>query len=209
MAGEDNTLQLSDQARALIAAAEARAKAAEEATVKLTEQVDKLLGAHTATNAATFVAQLKADGFTEERGFSGVLVEVQDMLAADDGLPALQGDKFSDDTNKTGELSLSDCFARIFKAFKRGEDGKLALGEQVVQPATPAPGASAETKDDVKPGEVKLGEDGKPLPATAEEKAFEELSEDEQLEQLAKDNPTLFSSMRLAIPSANGKGGES
>jgi hypothetical protein len=192
MAGEDNALQLSEEARKLIQAAEDRAKAAEEKAERLSTQVDKWMATNTVTQADSYIKELKAIGLDEQHGFTGVLAEVHALMLADDGEPAVQSDHFATDGNSTGELSLSEAIKRIFKAFERGEDGKIKLGEQVVEPLE-------------KPDEKKLGDDGKP-PLEDEEKPFDELSEEEQLAQLAKDNPELAKTLRLAIPSANGGG---
>jgi len=216
MAGENGTLQLSDEAQRLIQAAEDRAKAAEEKAAasdqkvdRLSQQVATLLGDRTVSMADANVAELKRMGFTEDKGFSGVLVELRNLFSADDGEPAVQGDKFSTDDNAEGTLSLSDALMRVFRAFEKGEDGKVKFGESITQPATP-PGdkkGEGENKDE----SSKLGDDGKPPASTEEDKAFESLSEDEQIAQLAKDNPEMFKAMRLPVPSANGdgqKGGE-
>lgn len=196
MAGENGTATLSEPARDELAKLRAELEAANKRNETLSQQVDGLLGRDRTNRADAFVSKLKGDGFTEERGFAGVLKEVRDLMLADDGGPAVQSDNFSDSGNATGELTLSDAIERIFDAFKRGEDGKVALGEQVVQPS--------EKVDETKKDETGATfSDGKPSDKETEEEKqldYSELSEEEQLDVLLADNPILAQAMAATNP---------
>ena len=149
MAGESGaTLQLNEEAERRIREAEERARQAEERAERFSADLDVIKADRREALADRNIQALKDLGFTEDKGFSGVLVEVRNLMLADDGGPAVQGDNFADDGNKTGELTLSQALFRVFKAFERTEDGKLKVGESLTQPPE-EPGA-------------KLGDDGKP-----------------------------------------------
>lgn len=179
MAGSATELQLSDEARAVIDGLKKDLETANARADKFGEQIERLAGP--VRNAAVdgYISELKAMGLDEAHGFSGVLVEVRDLMLADDGEPAVASDKFADGANEKGTLSLSEALKRVFGAFKKGEDGRVALGAQLAQPTE-------------KPGEA-LGDDGKPL-ATDEapkEKPFDQLSDEEKDIALARDNPAM------------------
>jgi hypothetical protein len=186
MAGENERLSLSEEAQRVIDDANARAKAAEARAEELSQTVQRLVGTVQKSGTDVRIAELKSDGFTEERGFGGLLAYARKVYLADDGEPALQSDSFSTDDNKTGELSLSQVVDGFFAAFKRGEDGKLALGEQIVQPPESVEGET-EGKDEAKAKE-KLS-DGKPGGKEGEEEEvnFADLLPAEQDALLAKE----------------------
>lgn len=200
MAGENSTLQLSDEAQRRIDEAEKKAAAADKRAADLEKKFSVLFSDNTQTKADEFIGYLKGIGLDETRGFAGALVEIRELMLADDGGEAVQSDKFSDDTNAEGTLTLSEALRRVFKAIELGDDGKLKLGQTIVQPPVTK---ETETKD----GEVKLGDDGKPLPNSEEEDDFESLSADEQAARLAKGNPEMWANLRLAIPSVTSNGG--
>lgn len=192
MAGEDGTLQLSEEARKAIKAAEDRATAAEvqakkseDRADKLSDQIERLAGPVREAGVDGYISELKAMGLDEAHGFTGVLAEVRAQMLADDGEPAIQGEHFSDEKNTEGTLSLSEAIKRIFGAFEKAEDGKAKLGTQLSQPSE-----SSET----------LGEDGKPAktdPVEEAEKDFSQLSEEEQELELVLDNPVLARTLGL------------
>lgn len=209
MAGENGAtaLQLSEEAQRAIEAAEARAAAAEAKVERLSEQTARALASVARSEADARVAKLKADGFTEDKGFGGVLAVARDLYLADDGEPAVQSESFSDEANTTGELSLSDAVDRIFGAFKRGEDGKVLLGEQLTEPTEKT--GEAGTEGEGKEGESKEGEagatgqqlsDGKPGPGGTEE-ADEDLSDEANIAKLQKESPLIAEALGLdAVP---------
>lgn len=147
-----STLQLSDEARRLIQAAEDRAKAAEQKADKLSQTVDGLLGTANASRADAFILELKGMGLDEEHGFSGMLNEIHKIMLEDDGGPALQADHFADDKNTTGELTLSDCFRRVFGALKTADGVTLKLGEIVTPTGEVLDDDDKDGKDPGKPG---------------------------------------------------------
>jgi hypothetical protein len=208
MAGENGTLQLSDEAQRRIDEAERRAAAAEKRAEEADKRISVLFSRSVESEADKFVGHLKSIGLDEEHGFAGALAEIRDLMLADDGGEAVQSDKFSDDGNAEGTLTLSQALQRVFKAIELSEDGKVKLGQAITPPATTVT-TTTETADGETKTEVKLGADGKPLPEGGE-KVFEELSDEEKDAQLARDNPVLAKALGLAMPSANGssKGGE-
>lgn len=158
---KEGTLQLSDEARALIKAAEDRAAAAEKKADQLSESVDKLLGTSNANAAAAFIAHLKAPvdtgglGLSEELGFGGMLAEIEQIMLADDGGPAVKSDHFADDkTNKDGTLTISESVKRIFGALRTAEGSTLKLGEIVEAPVVQVDGKNGKPAKDEKPDEV-------------------------------------------------------
>lgn len=190
MADPSNTLQLSEEARALISAAEAKATAAEQRATSLAETVDRLVGTVNAREADTFIAHMKAPvadgglGLSEERGFSGMLRELHAILLADDGGPAVQSDHFADDKNTKGTLSLTDAFKRVFGALRTAEGSILKLGEVVRPPTEKNEDEELDTKG--KPGK------GDPKDET-------NLSDDE----LLKDVPeSMLAGLGISKPSA-------
>jgi hypothetical protein len=193
MADDTGTLQLSEEARTAIKAAEDRAKAAEQRAENLAQTVDRLVGTVTTNETASFIRHLKAPvaegglGLSEERGFSGMLMEIEEALLADDGGPAVQSDHFTDDSNKTGELSVTGLFKRVFGALRTAEGSTLKLGEIVPAPTEKKDG------DSVK--------DGKPAKGDEEEIDESKLSDDE----LLADDP-VAKRMGLMPTSANGSG---
>jgi len=136
MAGnESSAFQLSDEARALIKAAEDRAQAAERKAEELSEKVGGLLNTANVNRAEAFIAELKAMKLDEEHGFSGMLREIEQVMLADDGGAALQSDHFADDKNRDGFLTVSDALRRVFGALKTAEGSTLKLGEVVAPPS--------------------------------------------------------------------------
>jgi hypothetical protein len=201
MAGENGTLQLSEEAQRLINEARAEAKAARDENADLRKKFNSMFSENTVSKADAFVAHLKGIGLDEEHGFSGALVVIRDLMSEDDGGPAVQSDKFADDGNADGTLTLSDAIRRVFKAIELSEDGKVKLGQKITQPAT--------TTTTEKTGEVELGEDGKPVPDAPEGQGVRGAVRGRAGAQLARDNPALAKALGMAIPSANGsKGGE-
>lgn len=186
MAGQDEQrLSLSDEARQLIEAAEARAKAAEEKAEKLSRDRERDNETLSEMRADRKIDALKTAGFTEDKAFGGLLAYARNVYLADDGEPALQSEHFADDNNKTGELTLSQVVDGFFAAFKRADDGKLLMGEQLSQPPegtekpeTPEEAAAKEKLSDGKPGGKENG---------SEETPFAELSREEQDRILAEE----------------------
>ncbi len=169
MADESGTLQLSEEARALIkaaedaaAAAKAEAAQAKADNLKLAETVDRLVGTANGNEADAFIKGLKSLGLDEEHGYGGMLVELHAVLLHDDHGPAIQAEHFADDRNKEGVLSVTSAFKRVFGALKAGQDGKLALGEVVKPPSEKRddePGGGKPPKGDAEVDESNLSDD--------------------------------------------------
>lgn len=196
---EESTLQLSEEARAIIkaaedraAAAEAEAKAATSENLKLSEKVDRLLGESTANEADRLVAELKAMGLDEEHGFSGMLAEVRKIALADDGGPAVQSEQLADDRNTTGELTITDALRRVFGAIKKGQDGKVSLSEIITPPT------------EGKEGEETAGATGKPPKGDEDEVDEAKLSDDEILARYEKEKPGVLAAAGIALADNNG-----
>jgi hypothetical protein len=205
MAGENGTLQLSEEAQRLIDAANRRAEAAEKKVDEFETKFSSMFSQHVAGQADKLVGAAKSIGLDEEHGFSGALEVLRDLALADDGQPAVQSEKFSADGNSEGTLTLSEAFTRFFKAIELSEEGKVKFGGgTLIEPPEPK-------KDETEVDDgAKLGDDGKPKDGTPEEKKFVELSDEEQLAELAG-NPELVAALGGAIPSlvtAGQKGGE-
>lgn len=192
MAGnETSVFQLSDEARAEFQKLQDELDAQKKRNETLSDQVDKLVGTANVNSTSTFIGELKEMGLTEERGFSGMLVEIEQIMLADDGGPALQADYFADDHNKTGELTLSDSLKRIFGALKTAEGATLKLGEII-----PAPSEKLEDGD-ANPGKPSKGDEE------------EDLSDKSDEEILALDDPEYLKKLGITVESAaNGSGGE-
>lgn len=194
----DNTLQLSDEARRLIQAADDRAKAAEDEAKKTKDQlaetnkkVDALLATGNVAKAEAFITRLKTPvdagglGLSEERGFGGMLAEIEQIMLADDGGPALKSDHFSDEkTNPDGTLTVSEALERVFGALRTAEGSTLKLGEIIEQPITNKDGKSGKPPKDDAPDDMT------------------NLSDDEIL---AKEDPELLKRAGIKVP-ANGDG---
>lgn len=194
---KDGTLQLSDEARALIKAAEDRAAAAEAKTEKLSETVDKLLGTSNANAAAAFITSIKAPissgglGLSEDLGWGGMLVEIEQIMLADDGGPAVRSDHFADEkTNPDGTLTVSDAIKRVFGALRTKEGVILKLGEVVEEPVVRVD-----------------GKDGKP-PKDDSEVDESMLSDEEILARIEKEHPGKLGRAGVMVPigSTNGDG---
>lgn len=147
--GSEGTLQLSDEARALIKAAEDKSAALEVQLAETNKKVDALLGTNNVNAASAFITHLKAPvesgglGLSEERGFGGMLVEIEQIMLADDGGPAVQSDHFADEaTNKDGTLTISESLKRVFGALRTAEGSTLKLGEIIEQPIAKKDGDS-------------------------------------------------------------------
>jgi hypothetical protein len=192
MAGEDkSTLQLSDEARAEIKKMQDALDAERQRNEQLSQTVDKLVGTANSSAADAFIAELKAMKLDEEHGFSGMLNEIHQVMLADDGGPALQSDHFSDDKNKTGEITISDAFRRVFGALKTADGVTLKLGEVIKPPS--------ETLDDEQDGQG-----GKP-PKGDENLDESKMTDAELLALQEKDHPGALEAAGIKL-SANGKG---
>lgn len=209
---QTSTHQLSEQAQTAIQAAEAKAEAAEARARAAEDKIINLSGDVNASKVDTYVAWLKNDekglGLTEERGFSGVLKTVSELMLADDGEPAVQADCFADDSNSGGELTLSAALKRVFDSLhKMRKEGQESLGEQLAQPAD-----GIKSKDSEELGEK--GGDGGQEQTTTEgkpdnEETETELSTEDKKIQLAKDNPEMAKMLGIdlaTIGASNGNG---
>jgi hypothetical protein len=194
MADDVKTLQLSEEAKAQIKAAEDRAASAEKKSLELAEKVDRLLGTRAVNEADKFIVELKSMGLDEAHGFGGMLLEIHALALADDGGPAVQSDHFADDKNTTGELSVTDALRRVFGALKKADDGKVALGEIVKPPS--------ESTSENGPGEQ--GKPGK----EEEEEDISTLSDDEILKRHEKKHPGVLAAagIKLSDSSTNSNG---
>lgn len=192
MAGnETSAFQLSDEARAEIQKLQNELDAQKKRNETLSDQVDKLVCTANVSSTSTFIDELKEMGLTEERGFSGMLKEIEEVMLADDGGPALQADYFADDNNKTGELTLSDSLKRIFGALKTAEGVTLKLGEVISAPSEKLEDGDADP--------------GKPTKGDEEE----DLSDKSDEEILALDDPAYLEQLGIKQKvAANGSGGE-
>lgn len=183
--GNGSTLQLSEEAERIVQAAEARAKAAEERAEKLSEKVERLTGTVQGGTVKEYIAHLKDPvkglGLSEEKGFGGVLSTISELMLADDGEPAVQGDCFAVDGNSTGELTLSDAIKRIFGALEKAQEGKAKLGDQLAEPADKGKPKEGETDKETL-------DEGKP---PAGETDGEKLSAPEKVAAMAADNPAM------------------
>lgn len=176
---------LSEEARTAIEAAEQRAAEAESKAEKLEEKVGRLSESRQEQRVEGLVAEVQEMGLDEEHGFSGALVELRNILLADDGEPAVVSENFSED-DKEEALSLTECFERFFSAIKKGEDGKLSLGEQLEQPSNE--GGEGEEG----------GESGKP----AKDEVEQELSASEKADKVLSENPELAGQIGVPVPAA-------
>lgn len=213
MAGGTGTEHLSEEAQRAIQAAEERARQAEERATKLSERVERLTGTVQSGTVKEYLGWLRSDeglGLSEDRGFGGVLSEIEQQMLADDGEPALQGDHFAQDGNTSGELSYSEGLKRIFGALHKATEGKKRLGEALSQPADEEP-----NKDDFEldeKGEIKLDADGKRIPKAGKDEGGTNAGEtsgkpgagsgddppptiDKQLDELADEMPGVASLM--------------
>lgn len=180
------TLQLSEDARKLIEAAEARAQAAESKAENLEEKVESLTDDRREGRVKTFLDELRAMDLDEKHGQSGFLNEVSLVLSADDDEPAVVSEAFSEDGKSEVSLTLTEAFRRVFKALKKGEDGKLALAEQLEQASSSSEAAGGEKPDggDGKPPKDEGGEDDLSVEG-AEKRAAEWLEENPGLARVA------------------------
>lgn len=188
-----NVAELSEQARAAVQAAEDRARAVEAENKRLSEQVARLSGSVAKSDADAYVTELSAAGL---QGQPGVLAEVRNIMLADDGEPAVVSEAFSEDGSTEVSLSVGQVVRRIFDAFKRGEDGRIALGEQLAPP-------SEKPKEG---DEEKLGDDGKPKKGDGD---GEQLSAAQKADAAVKENPSLASVVGPPISNGSTDGGAS
>lgn len=192
MAGNDKSVfQLSDEARAEFKKLQDELDTQKKRNETLSDQVDKLVGTANVNSTSAFIGELKEMGLTEERGFSGMLAEIEQVMLADDGGPALQADYFADDQNKTGELTLSGSLKRIFGALKTAEGLTLKLGEVITPPSE------------------KLDEGGTDSgkPSKGDEEVDLSNMSDEQI--LALEDPAYLKQLGITVETAsNGSGGE-
>jgi hypothetical protein len=176
----NGTLDLSEEAKSAIQAAEAEAKRLREENERLSERVDRLSTSTQEKDTDAFIDELKSIGFDEEHGFGGFLTAIRNICLADDGEPAVVSESFSEDGKTETGLSVTESFRRVFGAVEKGEDGKIKLGEQLSEPAE-KPG-----EEEGKGGEGAPKErtsDGKPAGAEEEGK---ELSDEEKRERAQK-----------------------
>lgn len=187
----DSVQTLSEEAEARVKAAEERAQAAENQATKLAEQVSRLTSTGQSNDVKEFIGELKAMGLDEEHGFSGALVELENILLADDLEPAVVSEKFSDDGSTEVPLTLTESFRRVFGAIKKGEDGKVSLGEALEQPSnteTPdgeAPAAGTQASEPAAPVDP-----GKPAAESSQTELSSEGAE-ERAQKLAEGNPAM------------------
>lgn len=177
------TLQLSEEARQLIAAADARAEKAEKKAEELGEVVTKLATTDREKRVEKVLDELRGMDLDEKHGQTGFLNALSEVLSADDGEPAVVSESFSEGGDKEVELTLTEAFQRVFRALKKGEDGKLSLAEQLEQPSDDASTKAGEGKPD--------GADGKP---PRDEKPAEPLSEEgakDRAKETLDDNPEM------------------
>lgn len=213
MAGEEQNgaLVLSEDAQRVIQEAEARARAAEERAESLSQQVTRMSGSVQKREVDDYIAELKNANFDEEHGFGGVLVEIRELMLADDGEPAVQGEHFAQDGNTTGELTLSDAIKRIFGAFKRTEEGKLALGEALSQPSDGGEKKDKTDDTEIKPkeGETDLGDDGKPKATDGENEG--DKTPEQLADELVTEDPIIAERLGIGAAASAGstdKGGD-
>ncbi len=193
---KNSTLQLSDEARALIKAEQDKNAALALQLAETNKKVDLLLGTNNVNAASAFITHLKAPvesgglGLSEDRGFGGMLVEIEQIMLADDGGPAVRSDHFSDEkTNPDGTLTVSDALKRVFGALRTAEGSTLKLGEVIERPVV--------DKD---------GVDGKP-PKDDDDVDESMLSDDELLALEEKDNPTALTGTGIKLAAgSNGDG---
>jgi hypothetical protein len=193
MAGNDTgTFQLSDEARAEMQKLQDELDAQKKRNETLSEQVDKLVGTANVNSTAQFIAELKTMGLSEERGFSGMLVEIEQVMLADDGGAALQAEHFADDKNKDGVLTVSDAMRRVFGALKTAEGSTLKLGE-----AIPSPTEKLDDPD---------APDGKPPKGNEDV----DLSDKSDAEILAMEDPEYLKKLGIPVDkvASNSNGGE-
>lgn len=194
MAGTE-TLDLSEEAQRLIQAAEARAAAAEEKATQLSETVSKLVGTVNGNEVDSYISKLKASpsdgglGLSEEKGFGGVLVEIRQLMLADDGQPALASDHFSTDSNKDGALTLSEAIKRIFSAFEKVQEGKASVGDQLSQSSEASAAADEGGTKASTDAAAAATNDGKPAAGDAENETH--LSAKDKVIAMAKENPQM------------------
>jgi hypothetical protein len=200
----DTQSQLSDEARRLIAEAEARAQKAEEQNTHLSERLNRVTGTVQQNEVDKFIGHLSGPidqgglGLSEKKGFGGVLTVVRDLMLADDGEPAIQGDAFSTDSNKDGTLSLSESLQRVFAALETAQKGGENLADQVA-PST----ETVEPKKDEKAKSDQLSTEGKPKTDEDEKpKPDSEKTRDELLSEIGTDDPEFLKSIGVAIPAA-------
>lgn len=179
MAGTD-ALQLSEEARKEFIELREQLSQERKRNEAFAATLEEFKSDKRTTRADAFVAKLQKEGFDEQHGFAGVLKVVRELALSDDGAPAIVSEHFSTDDNREGNLTITQAVEKIFDAFSRGEDGKLAVAESLSRP-------SVET----------LGKDGKPAP---DEKDESQLSGDELFTRLAKDNPEMVALMHASVP---------
>jgi hypothetical protein len=180
--GANGTIELSEEARREVEGLKARLEAEQQKNEKLSQTVDRLSGSVNKSTVDEYISELKAADFDEDHGFGGVLTVVRDLMLADDGEPAVQSESFSDDSNSTGELTLSDAIRRIFGAFKRTDEGKLALGESLSEPADPEGEQGGKSEEGTKAAVPA----GKPA---QEGEGTEELSTEKKVEKIVAESP--------------------
>lgn len=157
--GASTQHELSEDAQERIRRAEEEARAANERADRLSEQVERQRVEGQKSKAASIVNRVKAMGLDESRGFSGMLVQLSNVLKADDGDAAVVGECFSEDGKTEVSLSLTEAFERVFDAIETGEDGKAKLGEQLAEPSSTEKGGEESKEGE---GGTEVSEDGKP-----------------------------------------------
>lgn len=176
-------LELSDDAKAHIQKLEDQLAQEKSSNTKLKTQLDRISGTVQEGTTDQWLAELRAMGLDEEHGFSAALAVLRDIAIADDGEPAVVSEKFSEDGNTEESLSVTDAFKRFFKAIKVGDDGKVALGQQLAEPSDKGGGdGGGEGERETNAGEGK--------PGSGDDKG-DELSREEKLKKIGEENPGL------------------
>lgn len=192
--------QLSPAVQKVLRDAEANEAKAIAERDQFSTKFSRLQGTVQRNDVDNYITHLKSVGFTEEKGFGGLLIKARDLMLADDGEPAIQSDKFSDNF-EGGELTATDVIKELFSAFEKGEDGKVKLGEQLAQPAE----GEGETDLD-EAGKPKTasssGAPGKPKDGPDAPEDDTKLSDDEILEREIAKNPELARVQGLSVPKA-------
>jgi hypothetical protein len=215
MAGSATEHLSEDELRRRLAEAEEARRQAEERETRLSERLDRVTNTVNTTSVRERIALLKKDpsegglGLSEERGFGGALAVLSEILLADDGEPAVQSDLFADETNKTGELTLSEAFDRFFDALHKAQEGKAALGETLSESADPEPGGEGEKKggesgqeNGIQASETPAGKPG------AGDPDGEQLSTDERKNKILSESPGLASLVGRPLGDVTPQAGE-
>lgn len=185
--------QLPPAAQEAIRAAQAEAARATAERDEFSTKLDRVQTTVVTGEADRWIESLKKDGFTEAKGFGGVLKKLRDYAIADDQEPAIQSDSFAADHGGKTELTVTEVLKDVFSAFKRGEDGQVELGTQLAQPTEMQEGDDA---GDETGTNASQGAPGKPGKTSGEGEVDDlKLSDDELVARELKDNPELARSL--------------